>query len=60
MDLIIFSDGLYHLVPVTKAMLANLEIPKGVDCMELCEIIRENFNFKQKFMGCICGAVAPQ
>lgn len=54
MDLIIFADGLYHLVPVTKTMLASLEIPKDVDCFDLCEIIRENFIFKQEFFGCYC------
>ena len=60
MDLIIFTDNLYHLVPVTKTMLASIEIPRGVDCFDLCDIIRENFIFKDKFMGCICGAEAPQ
>ena len=60
MDLILFANELYLLVPVTKTMLVNLEIPKGVDCFDLCEIIRENITFKQKFMGCICGAEAPQ
>ena len=54
MDLIIFDNSLWHLIPVTKTMLQGLEIPKGVDCFDLCEIIRENINFKQKFFGCIC------
>lgn len=60
MDLIILVDGLYHLVPVTKEMLQNISISKGVDCFDLCNIIRENFTFKQQFYGCICGAEAPQ
>ena len=62
MDLIIFTDNLYHLVPVTKSMLVNIEIPKGVDCFDLCEIIRKNFNFQKNhiFYGCMCGAEAPQ
>ena len=62
MDLIIFADNLYHLIPVTKSMLVNLEIPKGVDCFDLCEIITENFKFQKNhiFYGCICGAEAPQ
>jgi hypothetical protein len=60
MDLILFDNNLYHLVSVTKEMLQGIDIPKGVDCFDLCEIIRENINFKQKFMGCICGAGAPQ
>ena len=60
MDLIIFDNNLWHLIPVTKEMLQGLTIPKGIDCMDLCEIIREKFIFKQKFYGCICGAEAPQ
>ena len=73
MDLIIFENSLYHLIPVTKAMLAGIEIPKGIDCMDLCEIIRENFTtyissknihvlngHNANFYGCICGAEAPQ
>jgi hypothetical protein len=43
MDLIIFADGLYYLVPVTKTMLSSLEIPKDVNCLDLCDIIIENF-----------------
>jgi len=54
MDLIFFVNDMYYLVPVTKSMLVNLEIPKDVDCFDLCEIIRENINFKQNFFGCIC------
>jgi len=54
MDLIIFYDNLYQLIPVTKEMLQGLNIPKDVDCFELCEIIRKNLTFKQKFIGCIC------
>ena len=60
MDLILFDNNLYHLVSVTKEMLQGIDIPKGVDCFDLCEIIRENINFKEEFMGCICGAEAPQ
>ena len=73
MDLIILADGLYHLIPVTKTMLSEVSIPKGVDCFDLCEIIRENFTTyisnknihiingsKDLFYGCICGAEAPQ
>ena len=54
MDLIIFANGLYHLVPVTKTMLSSLEIPKDVNCLDLCDIIIENFIFKQEFFGCYC------
>ena len=60
MDLIFFANDMYYLVPVTKSMLVNLEISRDIDCFDLCDIIRENFIFKDKFMGCICGAEAPQ
>jgi hypothetical protein len=60
MDLIIFANDLYNLVPVTKEMLQNISIPKGTDCFDLCNIIRENFttyiiNNTDLFYGCICG-----
>ena len=41
MDLIILIDGFYHLVPVTKAMLADLKLfNETIDCFDLCEILR--------------------
>ena len=40
MDLIIFTDGFYHLVPVTKAMLADIKLVAEVNCFQLCEILR--------------------
>ena len=40
MDLIILYDGLYSLVPVTKAMLANLNIVSEVDFFDMCDILR--------------------
>ena len=40
MSLIILSDGLYSLVPVTKEMLHNITLLTAVDCFELCDIIR--------------------
>lgn len=40
MDLIILSDGLYHLVEVTKTMTADIQLLKDVDCFELCDILR--------------------
>jgi len=66
MDLIIFANDLYNLVPVTKEMLQNISIPKGTDCFDLCNIIRENFTYitdkniyiinnTDLFYGCICG-----
>jgi len=67
MDLIIYNDGMYSLVPVTKAMLEHIKIMVEVDCFDLCEIIRLEFttyvdslnthmmkNGSGNFYGCIC------
>jgi len=69
MDLIILTDGLYHLVPVTKAMLADVKFfTKGIDCFTLCDILRiklstyADYPVNQHimndgsgdFFGCIC------
>ena len=40
MDLIILNDGLYSLIPVTKAMLADLALFSNVNCFDLCDILR--------------------
>ena len=40
MSLIILTDGLYHLVPVTKQMMAGIELFNEVDLFELCDILR--------------------
>ena len=69
MDLIILTDGLYHLVPVTKEMLADVKLfTKDIDCFDLCDILRIKLStymeapFNQHvmndgsgdFFGCIC------
>ena len=68
MDLIILTDGLYHLVPVTKAMLEDVKLFAEIDCFELCDILRIKLStymeppFNQHvmndgsgdFFGCIC------
>ena len=68
MDLIILTDGLYHLVPVTKQMTEGIELFTKVDCFELCDILRIKLStyvdapFNQHIMndgsgdfyGCIC------
>ena len=69
MDLIILTDGLYHLVPVTKAMLTDVKLfTKDIDCFALCDILRIKLStymdppFNQHvmndgsgdFFGCIC------
>ena len=67
MDLIILTDGLYHLVPVTKAMVKDVKLFAEVDCFQLCEILRIKLttynefinahimnNGSGDFFGCIC------
>jgi len=67
MDLIILTDGLYHLVPVTKQMTEGIELFTKVNCFEICEILRiklttysETINAHMMnddsgdFFGCIC------
>ena len=40
MEMIILNDGMYHLVPVTKAMLADIVLVAKVTCLDLCDILR--------------------
>ncbi len=40
MDLIIFNDGLYQLLPVTKEIMEGIVITADIDCFDLCEILR--------------------
>tara|TARA_R100001594_G_scaffold2116_7_gene8628 strand:- start:686 stop:898 length:213 start_codon:yes stop_codon:yes gene_type:complete len=69
MDLIILTDGLYHLVPVTEAMLADVKLfTKNIKCFDLCDILRiklstyADYPINQHmmndgsgdFFGCIC------
>ena len=40
MDLIILTDGLYQLIPVTKQIMEDLVLTAEVDCFNLCDILR--------------------
>ena len=42
MELIILTDGLYHLIPVEKEMFKDLSIVEKVTltCFDLCDILR--------------------
>ena len=40
MDLIILTDGMYHLVPVTKQMTEGIALFTKVNCFELCDILK--------------------
>ena len=67
MELIISNDGVFSLVPVTKAMLDHINILTDIDCFSLCDIIRLEFteyldshnlhvmkDGSGYFFGCIC------
>ena len=68
MDLIIFKNELYQLIPVTKQMMEHISLLAPVDCMGICEILREKLSGyadtlnlhimndgSGNFVGCICG-----
>ena len=40
MDLIIYNDGMYSLVPVTKQMMADMMLFGQLNFFDLCDIIR--------------------
>jgi hypothetical protein len=67
MDLIILSDGLYQLVPVSKQMMEHIVLSDQVDCFDLCDILRlkltgyvDTLNLhimndgSGHFIGCMC------
>ena len=67
MELIILTDEMYHLVPVTTEILKDIMLVVQVNCFELCDILRiklttysETINAhvmndgSGDFFGCIC------
>tara|TARA_R100000995_G_scaffold46163_1_gene21814 strand:- start:970 stop:1179 length:210 start_codon:yes stop_codon:yes gene_type:complete len=68
MEIIILSDGLFHLVEVTKEMTKGITLVSDVNCFELCDILRIKLStyhdapFNQHvmndgsgdFYGCVC------
>ena len=67
MEMIILTDGMYHLVPVTTEILKDIMLVAQVNCFELCDILRlklttysETINAhvmndgSGDFFGCIC------
>jgi hypothetical protein len=40
MDIILYTDGVYTLVPVTKQMVSDIALFTNVDCFDLCDILR--------------------
>lgn len=41
MDMIIYQDGVYELITVTKDMFKGVVRPEVVDCFSLCDILRD-------------------
>ena len=67
MELIIFNDGLYQLIPVTKEILDGIVLTSEVSCIDLCDILRlklsgyvNSLNLhimndgSGNFIGCVC------
>ena len=40
MELIIWNDELYQLIPVTKEIMEGIVITAETNCFELCDILR--------------------
>lgn len=40
MELIIYNDGIYYLIEVTKQMTATLKIFSQVDCFNLYDVLK--------------------
>ena len=70
MELIILTDGMYHLVPVTKEMMEGVSLINKIliNCFDLCDILRLKLTTYAEypinahvmndgsgdFFGCIC------
>lgn len=52
MNIIIYINDLYHIIPVTREMLVGIPVEKGMDLFEMCKIIREYLVYEGVFMGC--------
>jgi hypothetical protein len=39
-EIIILSDGMYHLIPITKELLEGMVLVQKTDLFELCDILR--------------------
>jgi len=67
MELIIWNNNLYQLIPVAKEMLDGIVLTNDIDCFELCEILRLKLtgyvielnlhimnDNSGNFIGCVC------
>ena len=67
MELIILTDGMYHLIPVTKQITDGIVLISSLNCSDLCDILRIKLSTYSEtinahvmnddsgdFFGCIC------
>ncbi len=67
MELIVLTDGIFHMVEVTKEMTQEIELFAEVDCFDLWDILRLKLTTYHEawnahimndgsgdFYGCIC------
>lgn len=53
MNIIIYINDLYHLIPVTRDMLIGIPVEHwGKDLFEMCKVLREYLVYEGVFMGC--------
>jgi len=50
MSLIILTDGIYHLVPVTKELIEGMVLVQETDLFELCDILRLKLTTYHEFI----------
>ena len=50
MSLIILTDGMYHLVPVTKELMEGMVLVQETDLFELCDILRLKLTTYHEFI----------
>ena len=50
MSLIILTDGIYHLVPVTKELIEGMVLVQETDLFELCDILRLKLTTYHEFV----------
>ena len=50
MSLIILTDGMYHLIPVTKELIEGMVLVQETDLFELCDILRLKLTTYHEFI----------
>ena len=50
MNLIILTDGMYHLIPVTKELIGDMVLVQDTDLFELCDILRLKLTTYHEFV----------